>query len=364
MKVDLVTGFLGAGKTTFITEYAEYLIRQGEKVAIIVNDYGAINVDRLLLEETLGDSCHLEMVIGGDPDCTRRRLKTKLIAMAMSGYKHIIVEPSGIFDVDDFFDLIYDEPLDKWYEIGNVISIVEADLDRSLSEEGRYLLASQISKAGQVVVSKLHKNETSVPDSSRFNESGICPKDRCILQSRIMTSKGSHETMQSMVCTGTNVSFSADVAADLIEYINSCLDEFKCTRKISSVFLWHRGMVKDEEFFKLSQSGYYSGEMIKLPVSDDNNFESLFFFHVKTFTEPEKLKGVVKDIFEDESAGNVIRLKGFIQQESGGWMEVNATKSNVSIQPISVGQELFIVVGENLNQDAIGKHWLQYRNSL
>ncbi len=326
MKVDLVTGFLGAGKTTFITEYAEYLIRQGEKVAIIVNDYGAINVDRLLLEEKLGDSCHLEMVIGGDPDCTRRRLKTKLIAMAMSGYKHIIVEPSGIFDVDDFFDLIYDEPLDKWYEIGNVISIVEADLDRSLSEEGRYLLASQISKAGQVVVSKLHKNETSVP--------------------------------------GTNVSFSADVAAELMEYINSCLDEFKCTRKISSVFLWHRGMVKDEEFFKLSNSGYYSGEMIKLPVSDDNNFESLFFFHVKTCTEPEKLKGVVKDIFEDESAGNVIRLKGFIQQESGNWLEVNATKSNVSIQPISVGQELFIVVGENLNQDAIGKHWLQYRNSL
>ena len=45
-KIDLVTGFLGSGKTTFIKEYADYLVRCGEKVAIIVNDYGAINVDR------------------------------------------------------------------------------------------------------------------------------------------------------------------------------------------------------------------------------------------------------------------------------------------------------------------------------
>ena len=97
IKADLVTGFLGSGKTTFIKEYAAFLVRKGHKVAIIVNDYGAINVDRLLLEEALGDMCHLEMVIGGDVDCARRRLKTKLIAMAMSGYEHVIVEPSGIY---------------------------------------------------------------------------------------------------------------------------------------------------------------------------------------------------------------------------------------------------------------------------
>ena len=95
IKIDLITGFLGSGKTTFIKEYAQYLVDRGEKVAIIVNDYGAINVDRLLLGEALGDSCHLEMVIGGDADCTRRRLKTKLIAMAMDRYTYVIVEPSG-----------------------------------------------------------------------------------------------------------------------------------------------------------------------------------------------------------------------------------------------------------------------------
>ena len=43
------------------------------------------------------------MVSGGcDADCHRRRFKTKLIAMGMCGYDRVIVEPSGIFDVDEF----------------------------------------------------------------------------------------------------------------------------------------------------------------------------------------------------------------------------------------------------------------------
>ena len=47
-KVDLITGFLGSGKTTFIKHYASYLVKQGYKVGIIENDFGAVNVDMML----------------------------------------------------------------------------------------------------------------------------------------------------------------------------------------------------------------------------------------------------------------------------------------------------------------------------
>ncbi|HCY53745.1 MAG TPA: GTPase (G3E family), partial [Kandleria vitulina] len=63
VKIDLITGFLGSGKTTFIKKYAKYLLEQGEKIAILENDYGAVNVDMMLLQE-LGDQCELEMVAG------------------------------------------------------------------------------------------------------------------------------------------------------------------------------------------------------------------------------------------------------------------------------------------------------------
>ncbi len=68
----------------------------------------------------------MEMVAGGcDADCHKRRFKTKLIAMGMCGYDRILVEPSGIFDMDEFFDVLHEDPLERWYTIGNVITIVD-----------------------------------------------------------------------------------------------------------------------------------------------------------------------------------------------------------------------------------------------
>jgi len=125
IKIDLITGFLGSGKTTFIKKYASYLLKKGMNIGILENDFGAVNVDMMLLKELERENCELEMIAGGcDRETHRRRFKTKLIAMGMCGYDRVIVEPSGIFDVDEFFDALYEEPLDRWYEIGNVITIV------------------------------------------------------------------------------------------------------------------------------------------------------------------------------------------------------------------------------------------------
>ena len=49
--IDLITGFLGSGKTTFLKKYAEYLMDQGLHIGILENDFGAINVDMLMLHE-------------------------------------------------------------------------------------------------------------------------------------------------------------------------------------------------------------------------------------------------------------------------------------------------------------------------
>ena len=38
VKIDLITGFLGAGKTTFLKKYAEYLIAKGQNIGILEND--------------------------------------------------------------------------------------------------------------------------------------------------------------------------------------------------------------------------------------------------------------------------------------------------------------------------------------
>ena len=155
VKIDLITGFLGSGKTTFLRKYASYLITQGQNIGILENDFGAVNVDMMLLGDLRGDNCELEMISGGcDADTHRRRFKTKLISMGMCGYDRVIVEPSGIYDVDEFFDTLHEEPLDGWYEIGNVITVLDSNLEENLPESAEFLLASQAADAGCIVLSK------------------------------------------------------------------------------------------------------------------------------------------------------------------------------------------------------------------
>lgn len=54
----------------------------------------------------------------------------------------MIVEPSGIYDVDEFFDTLHEEPLDGWYQIGNVITVLDSNLEENLPEGADFLLAS------------------------------------------------------------------------------------------------------------------------------------------------------------------------------------------------------------------------------
>ena len=209
VKIDLITGFLGSGKTTFIKKYAKYLMDKGENIGILENDFGAVNVDMMLLQELEGDRCELEMVSGGcDVDCHRRRFKTKLIAMAMCGYDRVIVEPSGIYDVDEFFDTLHEEPLDKWYKIDNVITLVNASLESELSEASRYLLASQASVAGSIIL-------------TRLEEAGI------------------------------------DQAKDTVKRIKDALIECKCNRDIDDAVIYKETLSHtNEDFDKISTSGY------------------------------------------------------------------------------------------------------------
>ena len=312
-KVDLITGFLGSGKTTFIRKYVDYLIDKGEKVCILENDYGAINVDMMLLADLEEKGCGLEMVAGGcDYDCHRRRFKTKLITMAMLGYDKVIIEPSGIFDVDEFFDILHEEPLDRLYEIGNVIAIVKANLEEDLSDEADFMLASQIAEAGCVVLS--HVQEVS------------------------------GEEIKSTV-----------------EHINNALKKVKCDRLFtdceepnSDFFVKNWDELTNSDYRDIEASGYKTESYEKKISMDDNSFEALFFMDVSM--SMDEIKSAIRRLFEDDLAGKVMRVKGFAKSEADNkWYELNATSKKTEVKEIKKGQNVIIVIGEKLDKKAVDR---------
>lgn len=304
VKIDLITGFLGSGKTTFIKKYAKYFMDKGQKIGILENDFGAVNIDMLLLQDIEGDNCELEMIAGGcDKDCHQRRFKTKLISMGMRGFDRILIEPSGIFDVDEFFDILREEPLDRWYEIGNVITIVDAHLEQELSKESEFLLASQVANAGIIVMSK---------------------------------TKGVEITQISQV----------------IDHINLSLEKCKCPRKIEKEVLstdWEQ--LQDQDFEQLASCGCVHQDYQKLWFEQNESYQSVYFMNLQI--SQKQFEEKVKELFEDKDCGQIIRIKGFMQVEENKWVEVNATKKEIIFNTIKKGQEVFIVIGENLNEEKI-----------
>lgn len=330
VKIDLITGFLGSGKTTFIRKYAQYLVDTGNNIGILENDYGAVNVDMILLQDLMGDNCELEMISGGcDKDCHRRRFKTKLIAMGMCGYDRVIVEPSGIFDVDEFFDILHEEPLNRWYQIGNVIAIVDSKLENDLSDEADFILASEVADAGCIVMSK---SQDATPEEIQ----------------------------------GT------------IEHVNRALEKVHCSRRFGKDFdgsgeagvtnnIIHKNWdeMSKEDFDRIASCGYEMASYRKPEFEVEDAFSSLYFMNVK-MTEKE-LREAAEKIMSDPACGHVFRMKGFMRvddgesseesdqtQENGQhWIELNATKNEITIRPLHVGQEVLIVIGEGLQEDKI-----------
>ncbi|MEE1113588.1 MAG: GTP-binding protein [Eubacterium sp.] len=308
IKVDLITGFLGSGKTTFIRSYARHLLDDGTRIGIIVNDYGAVNVDMMLLSELLCDDCNVEMVIGGNTyEDHLRRFKTKLISLAMMGYQRVIVEPSGIFDADEFFDVLRDEPLDRWYEPGNVITLLDTGLDIPLSREADYLLVSQAANAGRIVMSRTQQYPSDRKDA-------------------------------------------------VITYLRNCMREFHCSRDITGIVIdreWTE--FTDRDWTDLFTCGYASADHVRMPVSRMSDFDSLIY--MKPPVTEDELRSSIAPLINDPKAGGIIRIKGFHPLPDGTWLTVNITHDHAEITPAAIGQDVLLVIGENLDRDYINAHF-------
>lgn len=306
IQVDLITGFLGAGKTTFIKRYAKSYIDLGQKICILENDFGAVNVDMMLLQD-LGKQCELEMIAGGcDAQTHIRRMKTKLISMGMRGFHRVIVEPSGIFDVDEFFDLLHEEPLNQWYEIGNVMTLVDANIDKSLSRHSRYILTSQLADAGKIILSKVDETSQEMIDSTK-------------------------------------------------QYLQSVLNEFHCQRQFNEgdFFIKDYREWNQDDFALLQHCGYQLYSYMKIMFDYSKEYNTQYFMNLSL--KLEHVKKVIEPLMNDETCGHIMRIKGFVYDQK--WYEINATHKQLLIKPIDEGQDVIIVIGENLCKEKIEKYF-------
>lgn len=87
ISITIISGFLGSGKTTFLNHYVHQLLKKDEKITIIMNEFGAFDVDSLLVEEDIT----VKSLING---CVCCDLNNDLVLQLQSLIKKIKVNTS------------------------------------------------------------------------------------------------------------------------------------------------------------------------------------------------------------------------------------------------------------------------------
>lgn len=123
-KLYLLTGFLGSGKTTFLTKILNDL--EGKKVAVIMNEFGKIGVDGTIIEK---DGMELVEINRGSIFCSCLQLSfvSALVEMTNRNMEYVFVESSGLADpsnIGEFLEAV-ESVKGEVYDYSGAICIVD-----------------------------------------------------------------------------------------------------------------------------------------------------------------------------------------------------------------------------------------------
>ncbi|MEW5920879.1 MAG: GTP-binding protein [Bacillota bacterium] len=152
MIVDVVLGFLGSGKTTFILNIMDMLLPR-EKLAVIVNEFGDIGIDGAVIGQK--DTQVVELP-SGCICCTLSRDLAGQVEMLAKNYapQRLLIEPSGVATVRSLLQVLGSLRLERYLQELRIICIIDAVNFFSFYKQNRSYVESQMEAAGLIVINK------------------------------------------------------------------------------------------------------------------------------------------------------------------------------------------------------------------
>ena len=162
-KIDIISGFLGAGKTTFIKKLLKEAIA-GEKVVLIENEFGEIGIDGGFLKDSgieireMNSGCICCSLVG-DFGRSLNEVLTKYTP------DRVIIEPSGVGKLSDVMKAVCDVAGEIDVVLNGSVTVVDAQKCKMYMKNFGEFFNNQIESAGTIVLSR-----TDVADADKVAE--------------------------------------------------------------------------------------------------------------------------------------------------------------------------------------------------
>lgn len=370
-KVDVISGFLGAGKTTLIQKLIKDVFA-GKKVVLVENEFGEIGIDGGFLQEA---GITINEINGGCVCCTLQGDFHDALEKVENTYHpdHIIIEPSGVGKLSDILSIVKSV---KGLELNSYSAVVDAKRCKIYHKNFKEFFDDQISTACCVILSR-----TQLVSEDKLNE------DVSIIRElnpdvRIITTPWDDLNGESIyeAMTGSSNGFpegleELDFDEEEHEHHHHDEDEHECCcgHHHEEEHECHHHHDEEEhecchhhdhsEEIEHANEGLSEGNKVHIGGGEhehhhhhhhhhgldaDDVFDSIGIETVNRYTEDD-IREALKGLGE-----NIVRAKGIVPATDGSWLFFDYVPGDVDIRTGKAAYTgLITVIGEHVDVENI-----------
>lgn len=377
-KIDIISGFLGAGKTSFIRKLLSEALK-GEKVVLIENEFGEIGIDGGFLKDSgieireMNQGCICCSLVG-DFESSLREVAEKFKP------DRIIIEPSGVGKLSDIIGAVKSASKNMEVELHAAVTIVDAKKAKLYSKNFGEFFDNQIRYAAAVVLSR-----TDIAPEDKIQEAVEIVRERNPKAVLVTTPLDKLDGGRLMELISKPDDMEEELLREAMERVREHEERHREGEEHDHRDCHHHHHGEDSEACEEGHS-HHEGECCAhhhhheedaengqgsedgLRVhrhhhhhhhGEEHDADEIFTsWGLETAKAYDRawLEALLSDMAESEKFGNVIRAKGMLPAPDGSWLYFDLVPGQTEIRegaPEYTGK--VVVIGEKLKEELLEK---------
>ena len=354
-QIDIVSGFLGAGKTTLIKKLLKEALN-GQKVVLIENEFGEIGVDGGFLKEAgieikeMNSGCICCSLVGDFGSSLKEVLDTY-------EPERILIEPSGVGKLSDVMKAVQDVDMGENVVLNSAVAVVDASKCKMYIKNFGEFFINQIAHAGTIILSR----------TQNITEEKL---EKAITLIREHNEKATIITTPWDKLDGADILKTIEGAKDLEKELMEQVKEEHAHHEHEHHHHHEHGEECScgcHEHHEHDHHEHEHGEECTCGCHDhehghhhaDEVFTSWGLETPHEFTK-EEIQLILNSLEDEKQYGFVLRSKGMVQEKgTEEWIYFDYVPGEVQIRagkPDVTGK--ICVIGSKLNEECLGKLFL------
>ena len=312
-KIDVVSGFLGAGKTTLIKKLLKEAL-DGSKTVLIENEFGEIGIDGGFLKEAgieikeMNSGCICCSLVGDFGTSLKEVISTY-------APERILIEPSGVGKLSDVLKAVENVAGDLDVEINSAVAVVDASKCKMYMKNFGEFFSNQIEYAGTIILSRTDK-----VDQAKLNACVEMIREHND-KATIITTPLDQLDGREVLKTIEGADKLEDMMKEMLEHIHDDHDEDECC---DHEHHHHHDHDEDDHDHECCCGHHHDDD------DDEDEHEHHHHHADEVFTSwgketphkftKAKIEDVLKTLCETDDYGTILRAKGMVEDENGAWI--------------------------------------------